>query len=192
MILRFAYIFIESILGNSGWTNNIVSTRVQDEIIGKFSTMRLNLFEKRTFSILVIQFEKCIFWKLARIKWKWHFEICIWNVCKKLVHTHTHTQARARGKNKISQFRFASRLVIPPFLAHFSILGDAATYTRHLLLFHSRSRSECAWREEERWDRHQRYDSRLLLKRVIDISIPERPKIIALVTDTRNFIDSSV
>lgn len=114
--------------------------------------------ERNVFSILVIQFEKCIFWKVARIKWKWHFEICIWNViCVRNCPTHSH---RARGKNKTSQFRFtsfAARLIIPPFLAHFSILGDAATYTRHLSLFHSRSRSECAWREEERWDRHQRY-----------------------------------
>lgn len=72
----------------------------------------------------------------------------------------------------------------------FLSLGDATTYTRHLLLFHSRSRSECAWREEERLDRHQRYGMTQGFYLIIDISIPERPKIIALVTDTRNFIDS--
>lgn len=77
-----------------------------------------------------------------------------------------------------------------PFLVHFSILRDIATYAGHLSLFHSRSTSECAWRQEARRERHQQHAPRLLLTGVIDISIAGRPKIIALVTGTRNFIDS--
>lgn len=72
-ILRTRKFSLNHQLRNSGVdprsTNNIVSTCV-NKILAKFSTMRLNLFEMGTnvFSILVIQFEKCIFWKLARIK----------------------------------------------------------------------------------------------------------------------------
>lgn len=54
------------------------------------------------------------------------------------------------------------------------------------------TRHESAWRQEARSEKYQQHDSRRILIGVIDILIVQRPKIIAPVAVTRNFIDCSV
>lgn len=87
-----------------------------------------------------------------------------WGLSATLQHRAT-TVVRIKRRNFV--LPGSLRLITPLFLHIFlSCEMRPLTCTRHPLLFHSRSTSECAWRQESRRERHQQHDSRLLLKSV--------------------------
>lgn len=122
-------IIIIIILHKENVIYNTYSTCIY-KCVENFPTIRSNQFEIERNVFLRYSIRRCISWKLARIKWKWHFAIFGRHVWWVRFICNSPTQSHNCGKNKTAQFRFTWFPAAYNFFlfAHFSILRDAATY----------------------------------------------------------------